>query len=222
VLLVLVPLAMIVLGRFRRRAIWRAATIPGIVVILLVPWALRNYAVTGQWCWLTTRGGISLYDGLQPGATGESDLAHTKTMADVRGLTEVEWDAHFRAAAWATARRDPAGMLRLAGRKFIRTWSLTPNVAEYHGGATAKISAAWMTIMLGLAAYGLWLSRRRVAAWALLLLPVVAFTALHMVYVGSVRYRVPLMPWVMVLSAVGAARMLKPAPSAKITREQSH
>lgn len=222
VLVVLTPLAMIVRGRFRPTAIMRAAMIPVVVVILLAPWALRNYAVIGQWCWLTTRGGISLYDGLQPGATGESDLAHTKTMAAVRNMTEVEWDAHFRAAAWAGARRDPAGTLRLAERKFLRTWSLIPNVAEYHGGATAKISAAWMTMMLGLAAVGFWQSRRRVAAWMMLLLPVVAFTALHMVYVGSVRYRVPLMPLVMVLSAVGAAGMLKPARSAKITREQSH
>ena len=41
----------------------------------------------------------------------------------------------------------------------------------------------------------------------ILLLPVIAFTALHMVFVGSVRYRVPVMPMVMVLSAMALATL---------------
>ena len=42
-----------------------------------------------------------------------------------------------------------------------------------------------------------------------LLFPVIAFTLLHTVFVGSVRYRVPIMPMVMVLSAVGVTVIIR-------------
>jgi len=41
-----------------------------------------------------------------------------------------------------------------------------------------------------------------------LLLPAIYFTLLHMLFVGSVRYRLPAMPMIVVLSAVGIASLL--------------
>ena len=183
---------------------------------------MRNYQTVGQWRWLTTRGGISLYDGVRAGATGDSDLAHTKTMPQVQELSETEWDAHFSKLAWQAIREDPARILHLMGAKFLRTWNLTPNVAAYRGGPVAWISAVWMVIVLLLAAAGLYASlcRRptlengaatrgeRAMAVLLLLLPVVVFTLLHMVFVGSVRYRVPVMPFVCVLAATGLVALV--------------
>jgi hypothetical protein len=204
VLMAAAAVVIVVAGRaaVRRRAA-AAAIVVLVVVAGLLPWAVRNRAVIGQWRWLTTRGGISLYDGLQPGATGASDLAHTKTMPEVRGLSEVQWDRYFRDQAWTAARQDPVRVLVLAWHKFLRTWSPTPNVQEYCHGLAAAVSGAWMILVLGLAVIGLWARRRAVRAWLVLLLPVILVTLLHMVFVGSVRYRVPTMPLVMVLSAAG-------------------
>ncbi len=173
------------------------------VYLVLLPWAIRNQRVIGDFRWLTTRGGISLYDGLQPGGTGASDLAHTKADPAVAGLDEVAWDAHWRRSALAELRRDPARVLRLAVAKFLRTWSLTPNVAEHRRGAAALVSAGWMIGLLAAAAAGLWHCRRRPGPLLMLLLPVIVFTLLHMVFAGSVRYRVPTMPMVEVLAAAG-------------------
>ncbi|HOJ54970.1 MAG TPA: hypothetical protein PK184_11175 [Phycisphaerae bacterium] len=203
ILVVLTPVALVVLRRFDRKVVVQAAVIPLVVIIGLLPWAARNRAVIGRWHWLSTRGGISLYDGLQPGATGGSDLAHTKEAPDVQGLGEVQWNEYFQERALAEARRDPMRVLRLAWRKFLRTWSPIPNVEEYSSGFIALVSAAWMLPALGFAAIGWWRCRRPAADWLLLLLPVIAFTLLHMIYVGSVRYRVPVMPFVVVLSAAG-------------------
>ena len=204
VLMAAAAVVIVVAGRaaVRRRAA-AAAIVVLVVVAGLLPWAARNRAVIGQWRWLTTRGGISLYDGLQPGATGASDLAHTKTMPEVRGLSEVQWDRYFRDQAWTAARQDPVRVLVLAWHKFLRTWSPTPNVQEYCHGLAAAVSGAWMILVLGLAVIGLWARRRAARAWLVLLLPVILVTLLHMVFVGSVRYRVPTMPLVMVLSAAG-------------------
>jgi hypothetical protein len=124
-------------------------------------------------------------------------------MPEVRDLSEVQWDRYFRDRAWAAARQDPSRVLILAWRKLLRTWSPTPNVQEYRRGLAAAVSGAWMVLLLGLAAIGLWARRRAARAWLVLLLPVILVTLLHMVFVGSVRYRVPTMPLVMILSAAG-------------------
>jgi hypothetical protein len=124
-------------------------------------------------------------------------------MPEVLGLSEIKWDRYLRDRAWAAARQNPSRVLALAWRKLLRTWSLTPNVQEYRHGLAAVVSGAWMALLLGLAVIGLGARRRAVRAWLVLLLPVILLTLLHMVFVGSVRYRVPTMPLVMVLSAAG-------------------
>jgi len=184
-------------------AVLSAVIVMVVVVAGLFPWAVRNARVLGEWRWTTTRGGISLYDGLQPGAAGGSDLAHTKQNPRATGLGELAWDAHWRATAMHLAREDPARVVVLGGRKFLRMWNLVPNEPAHRQGTAPRVSAAWMVLVLGTAMLGWWSVRRNVSWWIALLAPVMAFTLLHMLFVGSVRYRIPLMPMVFVLSAVG-------------------
>jgi hypothetical protein len=95
-------------------------------------------------------------------------------------------------------------VLRLAGVKLRRTWSPIPNVAEYRSGAVATVGAVYTIVVLLGAVAGLARLRGRRTARALLWVPVVYFTLVHCVYIGSVRYRVPLMP----LLAIAAASVL--------------
>jgi hypothetical protein len=209
VLVVVTAVGLLIGRRALARRAAAAAMMVLMVVVGLLPWAARNRAVTGDWVWLTTRGGISLYDGLGPRATGASDLSYTKTMPEVQGLSEVEWDRYFKDRAWAEAKSDPGRVVCLAWKKLVRTWSPRPNVKAYRQGAVATVSAAWMVSLIVLAVLGVWSRRRAMAAWGLMLLPVVVFTVLHMVFVGSVRYRVPTMPLVMVLAATGLAWLVE-------------
>lgn len=208
ILLPIIAVMLVARGWHQRTAWLTAAGTLAIVVAGLVPWAARNQQVIGQWRWFTTRSGISLYDGVRHQATGASDLAHTKQSPSLAGLSEVEWDAHFRRQAWSAIRDDPVRILSLAGTKFLRTWSLQPNVETHRGGLISLVSTAWMVGVLLTAALGLWARRRPVYPWLVLLAPPIAFTLLHMVFVGSVRYRVPLMPMLHVLSAAGIAWLL--------------
>ena len=211
-LLLAIPVLVLLIRRLDKASWVYGLVLVSVVAAGLSPWAVRNLVVLGEWRWLTTRGGISLYDGLQQGATGESDLAHTKTAAEVKGLDELAWDRHFHQLASSAIQADPRRVAWLAGRKFLRTWSLTPNETHYHTGPIATVSAAWMLLILILAAIGTWHARRALQAWVLLLLPVAVFTAIHMLYVGSVRYRVPEMPFMMVLASVGCGVFLQARP----------
>ncbi len=208
---VLVPpvaVAIVLARGFDRQGLAAAVSVLLLVAVGLSPWAARNRRVIGEWRWLTTRGGISLYDGFQSQATGASDLAHTKTMPQVQGLSEVEWDRFFRNQAWSAIRQDPGRAVRLAWAKFRRTWSPWPNVENYRGSAAGLAGALWTICILLSAFPGWWGYRRAVGAWMVLLLPVAAFTLLHMVYVGSVRYRLPVMPFVTILAAAGLVRLV--------------
>ena len=94
-----------------------------VVVLALLPWAARNASVTGDWCWLTHRGGISLYDGVGPQAQGDSNLGDIKQMPAVAGLDEVAWNRFFLDESWRAIREDPARIARLAVVKWQRLWN---------------------------------------------------------------------------------------------------
>lgn len=183
----------------------RCALVAG---ILFLPWGLRNVAVLGQPAWLSTNGGWTLYDAQGPRADGGSAQQHfAEELPGLRNLDELGQDALLRHAALEQMRRDPARVLRLAWVKLARTWNPIPNFSEYRTPIVALASAAY-TIPLVLLGLGAWRWMRRdaallITAW----LPVLTFTVLHMFYVGSLRYRVPLMPFLAVCAAVSIVRI---------------
>ncbi len=184
-----------------------------VLVAGLFPWALRNRGAVGQWCWLTTRAGISLYDGVGPQATGASDLGDVKTSEAVKGLTEAEYDRYFLEVSYAHMRADPGRMMKLAGRKFLRMWNPVPNATDYQSQAIRWISAAWTVPMLLLALAGVFVLRKRMpvrvgATLFYLLLPALYLSVLHLIFVGSVRYRLGAMPMLAILAALSVERLL--------------
>jgi hypothetical protein len=214
-LVLLVVAAAVVSRRFAMEALAGAGLACAILVLALVPWAARNRVVTGDWCWLTHRGGISLYDGVGPQASGASDLGNVKGGEAVRGFGEVAWDRYFRREAIAAMRRDPARVARLGLIKLGRTWNPFPNVETYQSGRARLISAAWTLPVYLLAVGGLFALSIQwggggIRTAVFLLLPALYFSALHSVFVGSVRYRLPAMPMLEVLAAAGLVAACHP------------
>lgn len=210
-LIVAVLLVHLAWRRFDRRACLGTLLVGGVLAAGLFPWALRNRLVIGEWYWLTTRAGISLYDGVGPQASGAADLGDVKGSEAVRGLSEVEYNRYFLRKSWEALHADPGRIAWLAVRKFTRMWNPVPNVAEYQSRMVRLISAGWMVPLLCLALAGTLMLRRMAPARAgpivvYLLLPAVYLTVLHMVFVGSVRYRLGAMPMLAVLAAVALTR----------------
>lgn len=190
--------------RFDRGGLAGVCGLAATVMFLLLPWAVRNQSVLGERIWLTTRAGISLYDGVRPGADGASDLAAIKDT----GQSELEWNETFKAQARREMRDQPGRILRLAGLKFLRTWNLWPNAEGYRSVWIKIVAGTWTIIVLALAVCGiraLWRSKATIVG---LLLPAAYFTALHMLFVGSVRYRLPAMPMLEILAAWGIIWLL--------------
>ncbi|MFQ5807269.1 MAG: hypothetical protein ACE5I3_12540, partial [Phycisphaerae bacterium] len=201
----------------RPRGTRRLTLYVGVLAACLLAWGLRNRAVIGAPAWLSTNGGVTLYDAQGPQADGSSNQAFLNELPELAGLNELERDRKLRQLAVEQMRKNPARALRLAWTKFLRTWSLVPNVSTYRAGITGVVSAAFTAGVLFLAFVGLLRtlsrknppaaeSRNRRRLQALLWLPVVYFTLLHCVFVGSLRYRVPLMPFVEIAAATALVR----------------
>ena len=109
---------------------------------------------TGERCWLTNRAGISLYDGVGPQATGESNLGSIKSMPAVRGLDEAAWNRYFLAESFRAMREDPLRVARLGLVKVGRTWNPVPNVRTYRSPVPVVISAVWTLSTFALAVAG--------------------------------------------------------------------
>ena len=185
-----------------------------IMIASLVPWAHRNAQVTGNWCFLTHRGGISLYDGVRVGATGASDLGEIKQMPAVAQLDEVAWNQYFTNASIKAVRDDPIRIAHLATVKMARTWSIVPNADGYQSGLVKLVSAGFVAPVFAFAVAGVILLVRRwraggsFALW-LLLLPAVYISMVHSIFVGSVRYRLVAMPMIEILAALAVVTLVE-------------
>lgn len=206
--LVLVWVLFLLVRRGFDRQGWAGVVVvAAVVVVSLVPWAERNRRVTGHWCWLTHRAGISLYDGVGPQATGASDLGPIKSMPAVAGLDEAAWNEYFLTESWRSIRADPLRIVRLAGIKLVRTWSPVLHAKELRSPVIRLAFAVWSMVFFGLAIVGLAELRKRPGVCVGLLLPVLYLSGLHSLFVGSVRYRAAAIPMLAVLAAIGAATL---------------
>ncbi|MCO6439108.1 MAG: hypothetical protein J5J06_18600 [Phycisphaerae bacterium] len=209
-LIILLTAWMIWSRRNRRGDILRAVGSLLIVALALAPWAIRNRLVTGHWVVLTTRGGISLYDGVRPGADGSSNLADVQQAPEVAHLDEVAWNEYFLNASFKAIRDNPERILDLAAQKMERMWNPFPNVGSYQSPLIRLVSAAWMVPFYALAVAGIFILPKirggiEFREVFFLLLPALYLSALHSLFVGSVRYRLPAIPMLAVLAAATLA-----------------
>jgi 4-amino-4-deoxy-L-arabinose transferase-like glycosyltransferase len=173
----------------------RQPIVAGLVVVLgiaamMTPWWVRNARVFGRFVPTAVWAGASLYDGLNPRATGASDMK-LLNRPPFRDLEETRQDRALTRAALDFVREQPRRAAELAAVKFVRYWSPWPNEASFRSRAAVLVGVLVEVPLFALFAAGVWLRRRDAAALALLAGPIVYFLCIHMIFVSSVRYRIP-------------------------------
>jgi len=179
----------------------RLAVVMATLFISLLPWQLRNYAIfSPDRVDFTTLEGISLYEAVYPEATGGPRQDLIELPVEMKSLNEAQRNAEWSRRAWQFIRDDPGRIAGLAVRKVARMWSPVLNAAEFRNVWVQIALAVWYVPMFLMALVGIWpMSSRK----ALLLVPIFYFTGIHAIFLGSVRYRVPLMPLLSVFAAIG-------------------
>lgn len=192
-------------SRGRRSAWIEAGLIVAGVTVALAPWAWRNYQVTGHVVVTTLWAGPSLYDGLHSQADGTSDMQFYEddALMNRHGYSEYEMNRHYTRRAVNYAAAHPGRALELALTKLRLYWSPWPNSAQFSDWRLRAMAACWFSILMLPACIG-WVSTwKRPGVWLPTVGPLLLFAAVHAVFVGSIRYRLPAEYPLCVLSAAG-------------------
>jgi 4-amino-4-deoxy-L-arabinose transferase-like glycosyltransferase len=199
-----------------KRALALTATGVAATVVVLSPWAIRNFRVSGALYFTDDHGGITALIGANPNSQGTYTRALNQLFQDVTGkkvLDEPHHDVDRMAYALARewARFEPSYSLGLAAMKAERLfdpeqrllyWSIfRPGVLvgrpaawfEARHGTIADAADAFGLVLAGLAlaGAGVAVARRR---WRLLALApfMLALAATYTVFFAEPRYRIPI------------------------------
>ncbi len=187
--------------------------------------------MTGHFVPTTLQVGASLYDGLNPRATGASDMSFVPEFValeqqEPEGGESFEYrlDRRMRHASLEWVETHPGRALQLALIKFARLWNVWPNESEFRSWPMRMAVAATYLPLLGLSLAGVLRFTPRGWPYVLCWLPAVYLTLLHMIFVSSLRYREPAMLPLAVLAAGALVFFLSPgsqgsAPGARDLRE---
>ena len=179
---------------FRRRYLTSGLVLAGTLlvgfVLVILPWVIRNQAVTGQVVVTSLWGGPSLYDGLNPDADGSSNMEFFGRDNVMATLSEYEMNAHYQQLALDFAVNHPSRVVELAGRKLQRFLQPMPNTVAVGWGLWGGCVVA-AVVFAGLAVVGLRSRMLNASGLFLVLGPFLLSLVVHMVFVGSLRYRLP-------------------------------
>lgn len=193
----------VLLRRPRAKTFVEAAVLSLGLFVTLLPWAWRNHSVCGHWVFTTLWSGPSLYDGLNPDANGDSNMDFFDRDNLMATMTEWDVDQHYKSEAWRYTAKNPGHAIELTFRKLWRYWKPWPSAEQFGGVLPTLLVAGFFVPVCGLATRGWWLTRQQPWAWLLPLGPILYFAAIHAVFVGSLRYRLPAEYPLCVLAAVG-------------------
>jgi 4-amino-4-deoxy-L-arabinose transferase-like glycosyltransferase len=183
------------------------------LAMVMTPWWIRNWLVTGRFVPTTLQVGASLYDGLNPHATGASDMKFVSQFVQQQqaadrasatppvGLFEDRLDRRLRDAAVDWAAHNPMRALELVGIKLARMWNIWPNSSDLRSWPLRVIVMLGYTPLLVCGVWGAVKFAGRGWPYGLCSLPAIYFTCLHVVFVSSIRYRQPAMLPLIVLAA---------------------
>jgi 4-amino-4-deoxy-L-arabinose transferase-like glycosyltransferase len=194
----------------------RQSAVYGLVVVLLiVPWMVRNALVHGRVVFMTTTW-IALWQGNNEAATGAEFTADGRPMKSayppelaerLQGAGELEQAAVFRDAALAFIRAHPLRVVELYVRKLGFFWWRSPTTGIRYPPAWLTAYQAWYLVFIGCAALGfVRLARGEpgpAAVARLLVWLAVAFSLGQAVFYVAGRHRWTIEPVLGLLTAAG-------------------
>lgn len=195
--------------------IWSSlrATMPAVLLIglTLLPWVIRNWLVMDAFIPTTTSNGVNMYRGNNPLADGGAASNQPYVLA---GMSEVQSSREFSRQAWEWMWANPVQALRLlpakAGR-FVWPLALAASGTIQVNPPVFGLVLLLTLLFYGLAATGAWVAWRSGLKWELLLLlaPLTALFLLSLLSYGAVRFSLPAVPGLAVLTSVGFVSLLK-------------
>jgi len=197
------------------KSIRPAIVMLSITILLMIPWALRNYTVLGKPVYGSTLVGYNLYRqnymlgeqnymrfvGLKEADQAISDLVARHQ--DLLGTeNEAQMDSVYRAEALKIITAHPLQYVSLSAYRFLPLW-FNWRVQEAYGSETNTVWYAVMLLqafLLITAIIGAWVTRRQ--SWPFWT-SIIVVSLSYMAIISELRYLVLVIPLVICLSVVG-------------------
>lgn len=183
--------------------------------LVMSPWWVHNTLKYGEFVRLSLGDGHVLYSGNNMvNKSGGGVIADGIVDADFSAFDSidnpVEKSRAKKRAVLKFIKDHPKRFMELSGIKFIRFWRLWPYATEY---------SQWYLIIVSLLSYGLALLLSLIftglyfSSYFRTVLPIYLFTgyltAVHMVTIGSIRYRFPIEPFLVIFAGFVIQQFLK-------------
>lgn len=174
------------------------------LILIILPWGVRNYRLFHRLVPITTQSGNILYLANNPLSTGgtvgirkliDGGVYHA---GDEEG--ELKHAGTYGRRALAYIKSHPGRFLFLSGKRLAWFYHL-----DGHNRRWYLLLPFWGIVATGVA--GIWLSRARWRKAGLFWLVILNFSAVHMIFPPEGRYRLPLIPFLLAFSAVTVMRL---------------
>ena len=199
---------------FQKMPVRKIFTIALIMGILVSPWAIRNFLIFDELVINTASSGHILWEGNNPwndtgGVSGTFQNSDAWLNVVPDGLTELDEDQWKKDRAVTFIWENPAVFLEAAEKKFLLLWNLWPNSVDYQNWVYKVMSVFSFGPILLFSLIGIWVLKENRREIALMVGLAGYITLLHVVTLGSIRYRLPLEPIMIVIASMTFIKFYK-------------
>lgn len=186
-----------------KRALSHLAGYGILYVLMMSPWWYHNYEQYGQFVRLNLGLGNVLYAGNNPlNKSGGAVLGRDYELNSFEGITDiVKREQAMKAAAIKHIRENPLRFIKQGFVKFGRFWNVLPFTQIVNKSKSAIIATLAVAPLILLTLITLITRRDKFIVLTPLLGWIFYLTLVHMVTAGSVRYRYPVEPFLIILAA---------------------
>lgn len=201
---------------YRRRGAAQAWAAILLFCIPLIGWGLRNQHRVGRLT-LDTHGGYTLFECVNNYATNKEgrfgELWPTlPACAETARLSEPEADLHLRQKVTAFIRTHPKTFFKQSLANVGDFWRLYPRqdityAENLHLITVLSLLFEPFLLIAGIA--GFWLTRRQWHRLYPIYLSILFLFGVHVISCSQMRYRVPLMPFLILMAAISVSSAIK-------------
>lgn len=186
-----------------RRALLVTATLSLWMALVILPWTVRNYVVTGSFVPIVATHWVTLYGANNPAILANPDAVGG--WVDPEPMTPAEYRAAYLAFMSELLFQRPLDLVKLELHKLKRFWSLFPKTQTPERDALINLLSYGWLLPLFLA--GMVLAARIPPAPGILYVWVAYFCLLTLVMHGTTRYRQPVEPVILLFAAFTLVRI---------------
>ena len=215
---VFVLLGLLLVYKSKKQALIGFFILSGLAAIIILPWTVRNYISVHKFIPVTVGFGRTLWLGSYPEEWTEWHYDREPIKTLYKENTQIEIEEKLRKMAIENIRNHPFIYLKFSIKKFFRFW-VTSHSNTFIGLEESFVNTVQnrkykivfqklvlLAVNMGIILFGffgIFLTRKRWRVTIFLSLIIIYKVLLHMALYSAARYQIPIMPIMLIFSAVG-------------------